>query len=73
MIDPKVLERLHNSRDFLAFLEEINENREALIRSLYGNSNEQIQQKAGCITALTDMLDEAEFEKLRATWRRVEQ
>lgn len=72
MIDPKALERLHNSKDFLVFLEEINANREALIRSVYGNNNEQLQQKAGAITALTDLLDEAQLEKLRSTWQRIE-
>lgn len=73
MIDPKVLERLHNSRDFLLFLEEVAANREATVRSLYGCNNEQLQQKAGIITAYTDLLDESQLEKLRATWQRIEQ
>ena len=73
MIDPKVLERLHNSKDFLLFLEEVAANKEALVRSLYGNSNEQLQCKAGSITAYEDLLDEAEYDKLKASWARLEQ
>lgn len=72
MIDPKALERLHNSRDFLAFLEEVEANKDSLVRSLYGKSNEQLQQAAGAITALNDLLDEAGLEKLRATWQKIE-
>jgi hypothetical protein len=73
MIDSKALERLHNSKDFLLFLDEVAANREALVRNLYGKSNEHLQCAAGGITAYNDLLDEAQYDRLKESWARLEQ
>lgn len=68
MLDPKQLERLHNSEDFLAFLAELDTTREAWIAALHDASTERIQQVSGRILALDEILTLSDYEKLKAKW-----
>ena len=73
MIDPKQLERLHNSEDFLAFLDEINATRESWIGAMHEASTEKLQQISGRIIALDETLTFARYEDLSAKWAAVRQ
>ena len=44
-MDPKALERLHNSEDFLAFLEEVYSQREGWISNLHDRNTDVVQYK----------------------------
>lgn len=71
MIDPKALERLHNSADFLSFLRELAECREAWIGNMHSASTETIQQLSGRILAVDEVLQMAKYEKLKSSWDRI--
>jgi hypothetical protein len=72
-MDPKALERLHNSEDFLAFLEEVMSQREGWISNLHDRSTFSIQQISGRICALDDVLNAAQYKTLRAKWASLKQ
>lgn len=68
MLDPKQLERLHNSEDFLAFLAELKSTREAWIAAMHDAATERIQQISGRILALDETLFLGKYEELKAKW-----
>jgi hypothetical protein len=72
-MDPKALERLHNSEDFLSFLEEVMSQREGWISNLHDRNMDAIQQISGRICALDDVLNAAQYKELRAKWASLRQ
>lgn len=68
MIDPKSLERLHNSQDFLFFLNELSDTREAWIGSMHSANTETIQQISGRILAIDEVLALAKYNLLKQHW-----
>jgi len=72
-MDPKALERLHNSEDFLAFLEEVMNQREGWINNLHDRNTDAIQQISGRICALDDVLNAAQYKALKAKWASLRQ
>lgn len=73
MIDDKSLERLHNSRDFLAFLEAVMEAREQYVRNLHDLDTARLQQVSGRILAYDDVCAVGKLDVLREKWRKLEQ
>jgi hypothetical protein len=67
-MDPKSLERLHNNEDFLAFLDDVQGQREGWIGQLHDRTTESVQQIAGRICALDDVLGAAKYKEMRAKW-----
>lgn len=72
-MDPKSLERLHNNEDFLAFLEDVQAQREGWIGQLHDRSTDSVQQIAGRICALDDVLGGANYKELKAKWASLRQ
>ena len=72
-MDPKALERLHNSEDFLAFLDEVYSQREGWISNLHDRNTDAIQQLSGRICALDDVLSAAQYKALSAMWASLRQ
>jgi hypothetical protein len=72
-MDPKALERLHNSEDFLAFLDEVYSQREGWISNLHDRNTDAIQQLSGRICALDDVLSAAQYKALSAKWASLRQ
>ena len=72
-MDPKALERLHNSEDFLAFLDEVYSQREGWISNLHDRNTDAIQQLSGRICALDDVLYAAQYKALSAKWASLRQ
>ena len=70
-MDPKALERLHNSQDFLAFLRDVKGGREYWIRQLHDVKTEALQQISGRILASDDILYNARYEELEARFTRL--
>jgi hypothetical protein len=70
-MDPKALERLHNSQDFLAFLRDVKGGREYWIRQLHDVKAEALQQISGRILAADDILYNARYEELEARFTRL--
>ena len=70
-MDPKALERLHNSQDFLAFLRDVKGGREYWIRQLHDVKTEALQQISGRILAADDILYNARYEELEARFTRL--
>ena len=66
--DDKVLDRLHNSKDFLFFIEQIKLAREAAIMELHSRKTEELQYLAGRICQADDVLDMAKYDALKAKW-----
>ncbi len=73
MMDAKTLERLHNSRDFLAFLEAVMEAREQYVRNLHDLDTARLQQISGRILAYDDVCATGKLDELREKWRKLEQ
>lgn len=71
MMDPKVIERLHNSQDFLKFLNEIHATREYWIKQLHDLKTESLQQISGRILAIDEVLFAAQYETLTSKWDRL--
>jgi hypothetical protein len=67
-MDPKSLERLHNNEDFLAFLDDVQGQREGWIGQLHDRTTESVQQIAGRICALDDVLGAAKYKEMRSKW-----
>jgi hypothetical protein len=67
-MDPKSLERLHNNEDFLAFLEDVQSQREGWIGQLHDRTTDSVQQIAGRICALDDVLGAGKYKELKAKW-----
>jgi len=72
-MDPKSLERLHNNEDFLAFLEDVQSQREGWIGQLHDRTTDSVQQIAGRICALDDVLGTGGYKQLRAKWASLRQ
>ncbi len=70
-MDPKALERLHNSQDFLAFLRDVKGGREYWIRQLHDVKTDALQQISGRILAADDILYNARYEELEARFTRL--
>jgi hypothetical protein len=68
MIDSKSLERLHNSQDFLFFLNDLAETREAWIGSMHSATTETIQQISGRILAIDEVMALAKYVALKQRW-----
>ena len=64
-MDPKALERLHNSEDFLAFLEDVMSQREGWISNLHDRNPAAIQQRSGRRCSLDDVLTAAQYKALK--------
>jgi len=71
MIHLKTLERLHNSSEFLQFLEYLAQSRERYIACMHEASTEAIQQISGRILAIDEVLQLGEYEKLKSNWERL--
>jgi len=71
MIDPKIIERLHNSQDFLKFLNELHGLREYWIKQLHDLKTESLQQVSGRILSLDEVLYLAQYESLTEKWNRL--
>lgn len=71
MIDPKIIERLHNSQDFLKFLNELHNLREYWIKQLHDLKTESLQQVSGRILSLDEVLYLAQYESLTEKWNRL--
>lgn len=71
MMDPKVIERLHNSQDFLKFLNEIHAGREYWVKQLHDLKTESLQQISGRILAMDEVLYSANYDSLREKWNRL--
>jgi hypothetical protein len=71
MLDPKIIERLHNSQDFLKFLNELHAVREYWIKQLHDLKTESLQQISGRILALDEVLFAAQYESLTEKWDRL--
>lgn len=72
-MDPKSLERLHNNEDFLAFLEDVQSQREGWIGQLHDRTTDSVQQIAGRICALDDVLSAGGYKELKAKWASLRQ
>ncbi len=72
MIDDKALERLHNNRDFLAFLEEVHDLRETYVRNLHDLDTQRLQQISGRILGYDHVCEMGGLDALREKWRKVE-
>lgn len=72
-MDPKSLERLHNNEDFLAFLEDVQSQREGWIAQLHDRTTDSVQQIAGRICALDDVLGAGGYKQLKAKWASLRQ
>lgn len=70
MLDPKVVERLHNSQDFLKFLNELHSVREYWIKQLHDLKTESLQQISGRILSIDEVLFAAQYEKMKENWDR---
>ena len=70
-MDPKALERLHNSLDFLAFLRDVKAAREYWIRQLHDVKTESLQQISGRILAVDDILYNSRYEELEDRFTRL--
>lgn len=70
MLDPKVVERLHNSQDFLKFLNELHSVREYWIKQLHDLKTESLQQISGRILSIDEVLFAAQYEKMKDNWDR---
>lgn len=68
MIEEKALERLHNSEDFLEFLNYVHSSREWCISQLHDVSTDRLQQLSGRILALDEMLNVGKYSSLKARW-----
>jgi len=55
-MDAKALERLSHVDDFVAFLEDLNFQKEAILQSLHGLPTEQLQQTTGRLLQVDDVL-----------------
>jgi hypothetical protein len=73
MIEGKIVERLHNSKDFYLFLKEVHEGREFWVRQLHDIPTERLQQISGRILALDEVLDVGQYKVAQEKWRTVEQ
>lgn len=67
--DAKTVERLHNSQDFLAFLEEVQASREAEIRALYDADKDKVMGIAGKVCALDHVLGMGKYNEVVDKWR----
>jgi len=72
-MDPKSLERLHNNEDFLKFLEDIHSQRDGWISQLHDRTTESVQQIAGRICALDDVLGASGYKQIKAKWASLRQ
>jgi len=70
MLDPKVVERLHNNQDFLKFLNELHSVREYWIKQLHDLSTDSLQQVSGRILSIDEVLFSAQYEKMKDNWDR---
>lgn len=70
MLDPKVVERLHNSQDFLKFLNELHSVREYWIKQLHDLKTESLQQISGRILSIDEVLFAAQYERMKENWDR---
>lgn len=69
--DAKALERLHNSKDFLAFLNEVRACREFYIGELVKPEQPIIMHAAGRIAAFDEILVLGKHEQLVDSWSRI--
>lgn len=65
MIEEKALERLHNSEDFLAFLNYVAESREWCISQMHDVGTDRLQQLSGRILALDEVLSVGKHKELK--------
>ena len=71
MIDDKSLERLHNSEDFLKFLDYVHGIREWCISQMHDIPTERLQQLSGRILATEEILNVAKYQELSDKWKRM--
>lgn len=70
MIDDKQVDRLLGSDDFVAFLQEVRDRREAAIQQLHDRPDSGVQQIAGRILEGDEILKLGEWEILEQRRRR---
>ena len=68
MIEEKALERLHNSEDFLTFLNYVAISREWCIGQMHDVSTDRLQQLSGRILALDEVLNVGKYTNLKNRW-----
>ena len=64
-MDAKALERLSHVDDFVAFLEDLNFQKEAILQSLHGLPTEQLQQTTGRLLQVDDVLRMGGWDKIQ--------
>ena len=64
-MDAKSLERLSHIDDFVAFLEDLSFQKEAILQSLHGLPTEQLQQTTGRLLQVDDVLRMGGWDKIQ--------
>jgi len=64
-MDAKTIERLSHVDDFVAFLEDLNFQKEAILQSLHGLPTEQLQQTTGRLLQVDDVLRMGGWDKIQ--------
>jgi len=67
-MSPKSLEILQNNEHFLEFLNGLHEARENWIAQLHDRPTETLQQIAGRIVVLDDILEQANYKAVKERW-----
>lgn len=70
-MNQKALEHLHNNEDFAEFAHYLHETREHYIGQLHGAGTELVQQIAGRIASLDDLLRVIRYNDLAQKWRKL--
>lgn len=69
--DAQALDRLHNNKDFLGFMESVKAAREQAILEMHNRKTEELQYLAGRICQADDILNLARYEALKERWTRL--
>lgn len=67
-MNPKSLEILQNNEHFLEFLNALHAQREGWIAQLHDRPTETLQQLAGRILVLDDILEQANYKTVKERW-----
>ena len=67
-MSPKSLEILQNNEHFLEFLNSLHAQREGWIAQLHDRPTEALQQVAGRICVLDDILEAANYKAVKERW-----
>lgn len=69
--DAQALDRLHNNKDFLEFLDSVKAAREQAIMELHNRKTEELQYLAGRICQIDDVLALARYDAMKERWSRI--